>query len=145
MDSAPTEGPQVLAARRHTKAVYTVWPSELLERGADGELFFKAWMPIIHPDVECPVIEFDVKDIGSNTLQGCLATDETGRWTLIDIRGRTLVYNYEVMKIDSDELANDIHWLYQHGAACVKLVRWIPAHKKHIGARLFDVPRKKAK
>lgn len=50
MATAPTEGPKVLAACRHTKAVHHVWPSELNDQASNGTLYYKAWMPVIHPD-----------------------------------------------------------------------------------------------
>lgn len=50
LEAAPQNGPQVLAAARFTKSVFYVWSSELTEKASNGELRYKAWAPIVHPD-----------------------------------------------------------------------------------------------
>ena len=83
MESAPEVGPQVLAAARHTKAVHYVWPSELMEKASNGELYFKAWARVIHPDGVRAVdpaqeraefeaaMEGEELDFTLYTMQGC--------------------------------------------------------------------------
>jgi hypothetical protein len=86
-------------------------------------------------------IELDVVDVGSNTLQGALIRGHRMR----DINRKILVYNYDNMLIGHDELADDIFWLYAHGAAQVRLVKWIPERQKELGGRVYAIPRHRAK
>ncbi len=85
--------------------------------------------------------EFTVKDIGSNTLQGCLVDQEST--SMYPIKGKELVYNYDNLLISADELVDDIHWLYSHGVKQVILREWNPAHERQFGDRVVTIPRRR--
>ena len=45
IETAPTSGPEILAARRHTDGVDVIWPGEADDQASDGSTFYSHWMP----------------------------------------------------------------------------------------------------
>lgn len=50
IETAPKDGPKVLAACRHTNAVHFVWPAELTQPASDGSTYFEFWCKANHPN-----------------------------------------------------------------------------------------------